>query len=161
MVLSNKNIVVPAFIVAGISVRTTNADEFAGIERISGLWQRFFTENVLAQIPSKVDDAIVNLYGEYESDKDGAYTVLLGCRVTDAKNVPEGMTIWHVPEQKMRCFTTHRGKFPDVIVDQWQEIWALEQQGSLHRSYGVDFAVHDERAKDPQNAQVAMYIGVK
>lgn len=156
-----QGMMVPAFTVVGITVRTTNAEEFAGSNRIAHLWERFFAENVLAQIVFKIDSNIINCYGQYESDKNGAYTVLLGVRVSEARAVPEGMTVWQVPEQKMCRFTTNKGKFPDVIVDQWQAIWTLENQGSLVRSYGIDFAVHDERAKDPQNAQVDIYIGVK
>ena len=55
------------------------------------MWQRLFRDGVLAAIPNKADANIVALYTEYASDKDGAYTYVLGARVTKVESVPAGM----------------------------------------------------------------------
>ena len=49
----------------------------------------------------------------------------------------------------------------DIFPAAWQQIWKLEDLGKLKRTYQADFELYDQRAQDPQNAQVDIYIGVK
>src|SRR5437868_2192199 len=61
----------PAALVIGIAGRTSNAREMAGTGIIGEQWERFMRENLAAQIPERVDSAMVAVYTDYASDKDG------------------------------------------------------------------------------------------
>jgi predicted transcriptional regulator YdeE len=58
-------------------------------------------------------------------------------------------------------FTTDKGPLAEILPAAWQKIFKLEDEGKLKRTYQTDFEVYDERAQDPQNAQVDIYIGVR
>ena len=51
---------------------------------------------------------------------------------------------------------------PGIVVEAWQKIWQMSDSelGGV-RSYIADFEIYDERAFDPQNAVVDIYIGIK
>jgi predicted transcriptional regulator YdeE len=150
-----------AFDVIGISARTTNKAEFDGKGVIASLWQRFFAEQVYAKVPHRTDSKIMALYCEYASDKDDAYTIVLGVRVTHVDKIPAGMVVQHVPAQPYAIFTTQKGQMPGIVVNTWQEIWRQEQATTLKRAYCTDYELYDERSSDPQNAQIDIYIGIK
>src|SRR5687768_1458175 len=71
------------FIVSGISIRTSNsAESDSSTAELANLWDRFFGENVAANIPHQSPDSpIYGVYSEYESDVDGLYTTTAGVRV--------------------------------------------------------------------------------
>lgn len=73
--------VIDGFTVVGIEARTDNAREMAGGGIIAKQWGRFMGENLLAQIPNRTDGAILAVYSDYESDKDGEYSFMIGARV--------------------------------------------------------------------------------
>lgn len=150
------------FDVIGVSVRTSNRDEMAGAGKIPKLWHEFYNSGILDRIPDKADDNIIVLYYNYESDKDGEYTYLLGARVTSTSNLPTGMTAQHVPPAKFAMFTTDTGPVADVIRKEWQHIWAIPKtQPGGNRTYKFDYEIYDDRARDPQSSQVDIYIGIK
>src|SRR5258708_4778133 len=66
------------FTVVGIAGRTSNAKEMTAEGIISKQWERLMKEALLNRIPNRVDSAIVAVYTEYASDKDGEYTYVLG-----------------------------------------------------------------------------------
>lgn len=148
----------PGFDVIGIAARTSNEAEMQGRGVIPQLWQQFFADQVLAKIPHKADPAILELYYDFASDKDGEYTVLIGVRVTSTNAVPTGMVSLHVPAGKTAIFITEKGPVPQVVVDTWQKIWTLEDQGKLKHTYTVDYEVYDERSQDTANAQVEIHV---
>jgi predicted transcriptional regulator YdeE len=149
-----------AFDVIGISARTSNEAIENGDQTIGDLWNRLLSEDILEEISHKTDHNLLALYYDYATDKDGEYTVLLGARVSRVDEVPEGMTVCHVPAQKCIVVTTERGSVPEVVVEAWQTIGDLEDQKKLHRSYGVDYELYDEQSADPTDAQVEIHIGV-
>jgi predicted transcriptional regulator YdeE len=150
------------FDVMGITARTSNLAEFYGSGTIGQVWQKFFAEQVLAEIPNKTDNDILALYCDYASDKDGEYTFLLGARVNNVDEIPEGMVVKHVPAGNYEVFTTQPGLLSEVVIQQWQKIWTLEDEDKLNnRTYKVDYEVYDARSQDPENAVVEIYIGVK
>jgi len=63
--------------IVGISVRTTNQNGQA-MQDIGNLWQRFFSEQLLAKIPNKVSDAIYSIYTDYQKDYTEPYTCIVG-----------------------------------------------------------------------------------
>ena len=150
----------PGFNVIGIAIRTSNNAAFSD-NSIGNLWQRFFAESVFATIPHKIDHAIVAVYYDFATDRNGEYNLLLGARVSSIDEIPMGMIAYHVPSQKRAIFVSESGPVGQVCFDLWKKIWLLEDENKLNRAYSADYELYDERSKDRQNAQVAIYIGIK
>lgn len=150
------------FTVVGISVRTNNAEQMTPEAPIGKQWSRLFKEGVLAAIPNKADANIVALYTEYASDKDGDYTYVLGARVTKAESVPAGMVAKNVPAGRYAVFTSEKGPVQKVVVEMWQKVWATPKNAlGGERSYKADFEVYDQRAQNPADSIVDLYIAVR
>lgn len=150
------------FRVIGTSVRTSNAQEMAGAGRIANLWGRFLREDLLAQIPDRLDGAVLAVYTDYASDQDGEYTLIIGARVKDAVEPPPGMVAKKVPAGHYAVFTSDKGPVEKVVVGTWQRIWSstnLELGGD--RAYVADFEVYDQRAANPRDAEVHVYVGIR
>lgn len=151
-----------AFTVVGIAARTSNAKEGTAEGVIGKQWQRLMKEALLATIPNKADGNIVALYTEYASDKDGEYTYLLGVRVTNAESIPAGMVAKKVPGGRYAVFTSEKGPVQKVVVEMWQRVWATPKSAlGGDRTYKADFEVYDERAQNPADAVVDLYVGVR
>jgi CubicO group peptidase (beta-lactamase class C family)/predicted transcriptional regulator YdeE len=152
----------PEFVVAGIAVRTSNAKEMTADGVIGKQWMRFMQEGLYGKIPNKADTSIVAVYTDYASDHNGEYTFLLGARVTSDADLPAGMVAKKIPGGKFAVFTTEKGPAPKVVPGAWMKINSLPQSAvGGDRTYRADFEVYDERAKDPQNLQADLYVGIK
>jgi predicted transcriptional regulator YdeE len=152
---------VDSFSVIGIQTRTTNAEE-AENSSIGQLWARIATEDLLDRIPHRVDDHIVAVYSDYQSDKDGPYTYTLGAKVGSSRDVPAGMAAVKVISSDYAMFTAQGGAPPRMTVDLWKRIWSLEKPGPLHRAYKTDFEVHYHGLKaQPPDTHIDVYIGVQ
>ena len=148
--------------VIGIAVRTNNAKEGGPDGVIPKLWQRVMQEHVLDCVPDKADPNLYAAYTDYASDANGDYTLVLGAKVRPETNPPAGMTSKSVPAGRYAVFTSERGPVAKVVVETWMRIWAYYQSSANgERGYRADFEVYDERAADPNNAHVDIYIGVK
>jgi predicted transcriptional regulator YdeE len=145
---------VDAFWVIGIEARTSNAGDDIGKS-----WKRLFSEGILNRIPNRVDSRIVAVYTDYESDKDGPYTYLLGAKVSSIDKLPAGMSAKKVMTGEYGMFTAESGPPAQLVVALWKQIWSLES-GALRRAYKTDFEVYEEH-NDPQNGRVDVYVGVK
>jgi len=150
------------FTVVGIAVRTSNAEQMTPERPIGKQWERLFKEGVLAAIPNKADGNIVALYTEYASDKDGEYTYVLGGRVTKVESVPAGMVVKNVPAGRYAVFTSEKGPVQKVVVEMWQKVWATPKTAlGGDRTYKADFEVYDQRAKNPADSVVDLYVSVR
>lgn len=153
---------VDSFSVVGIEARTTNAREMAGEGAIANLWTRLRGENLLNEIPNRVDSRVVAVYTDYASDKDGPYTYLLGAKVSSAKDIPPGMVSRKVESGTYAMFTAQGGPPAQMVVDLWKRIWSLEKPQQIRRAYKTDFEVHYQGlAEDPANAHVDVYVGLQ
>jgi predicted transcriptional regulator YdeE len=152
---NGKNIELDSFSIVGISVRTTNQDGQSQTD-IGQLWQRFIEENLIAKIPEKNSTDTYCVYTDYESDFNGAYTTLIGCRVNSTNNIPEGFTKKDILKGKYLKIES-KGKLPDCVVQSWMSIW----QSPIDRAYLADFDVYGEGCKNPQNATVDIYLSIK
>jgi predicted transcriptional regulator YdeE len=152
-----------AFTVIGIEVRTDNRTEAGPGGAIPKLWQRFMQEGVAAKIPNKTDDKIYALYSQYDSDYHGPYSYTIGMRVSASEKLPEGLVSRGVSAGDYAVVTTAIGPVWQVVPLAWKQIWSLEDSGTLGgvRAYATDFEIYDERAHDPQNAQVDICLGLK
>ena len=145
----------------GIEGRTTNAKEASGNGIIGKQWQRFFQEGVLDKIPHKTNANIYALYTDYADDRNGEYTHIIGAMVEDDAVPPPGMVIRKVPAGQYAVLTSENGPFPQVVPAIWSKVWALESDRTIARAYKTDFEVYDDRARDPQNGVIDLYIGTK
>jgi predicted transcriptional regulator YdeE len=151
------------FTIIGISARTNNAQEAAGNGVIAKQWDKFYKGGILERTPNKSDPAIYVVYSDYASDRNGDYTYIIGAKVTDASAVPAGMVAKTVFAGKYAVISSEQGPIPKIIVEAWQRIWGLEDQSQLggKRAYKTDFEVYDQRARNPQDSQIDIYIGLK
>ena len=150
------------FTVIGISARTSNAKEISGQSVIGQQWARFMKDGLLNKIPNKDDANILAVYTDYESDANGPYDFILGARVSSADNVPQGMVATKIPAGRYAVFTSEKGLVTKAVPDTWRRIWGLPKSSlGGNRAYLADFELYDQRASDPQNSQVDIYIGIK
>lgn len=145
------------FKVIGISVRTTNANGQAKAD-MGQLWDRFYKENILTSIPNKTNGDVYSIYTEYQSNHEGAYTAIIGCKVSSLENIPEGLIGREISGGQYIKYTA-KGKIPNAIIDVWQEIWKRDKV--LNRHYTADFEVYGQRSQDPENAEVDVYVAAK
>lgn len=152
------------FTVVGIEARTNNAAERGPNGLISKQWEKFMKENLLEKIPNKADHSVIAGYTDYESDKNGDYNFFLGAKVTSASEAPEGMVIKQVPAGNFKIFTSEKGPVWEVVLNMWIKIWNLpasEVGSDSNRTYKFDYEVYDQRAIDPKNSVVDVYLGIK
>jgi predicted transcriptional regulator YdeE len=160
--MNSKPVSKSAFTLIGIAARTSNALEMSGKGIITKQWQRVMSEKLIEKIPNRADPDILAMYTDYESDATGQYTFLIGAKVTSADSVPIGMVAKHVPAGKYSVFTSEKGPVWEVVPKIWQKVWstsASEMDGE--RAFVADFEVYDERATDPQNAVVDVWVGMR
>ncbi len=155
---------VDSFTMVGIEARTSNAREMNGTGVIGKMWDRLRNEKLLSQIHNRADGRTVALYTDYESDKDGPYTYVLGAKVTSAKDIPAGMVSRKIESGTYAMFTAEGGPPPRMVVDLWKRIWSLEKAGPLSRAYKTDFEVygspHQTESKEP-DTHIDVYVGLK
>ncbi|MFZ0736384.1 MAG: GyrI-like domain-containing protein [Candidatus Acidiferrales bacterium] len=152
----------PGFTVVGISTRTNNAKEMSDEGVIGKQWERWMKDALLDRIPSKADTNTLAVYTDYESDRNGEYTFLIGARVSSAAKIPAGMVTVKIPAGRFAVFTSEKGFVGKVVPEIWTRIWAIpKSEPGGDRSYRADYELYDQRAADPQNAQVDIYVGIK
>jgi predicted transcriptional regulator YdeE len=152
---------ITGFTVIGIEARTDNAKESTPNGIIPKQWQRFFNEGIPSKIPDATGPVFYAVYSDYASDHNGEYAYLVGQRVRDSSAAPGGLVARRVLAGEYAVFTTEVGPFSKVIPDAWQQIFKLEAEGKLKRAYKTDFEVYDQRAQNPQNGQIDIYVGLK
>jgi len=127
---------VPGFYVAGIRVRTSNENGQSQND-IGGLWTRFMSEGLVQKIPGGVSDDIYSVYTDYESDHNGAYTVILGCKVDAPLTLPADFAFITIPSGKYEVDTVD-GDMPASIMEAWRQI----RHTATNRKYTADFEVY-------------------
>ena len=152
---------IASFTVIGIEARTTNAKEATAEGIIGKQWQKFLGEGVLDQIPDRMDRNVYAVYSDFASDHHGEYSLLIGAKVKDGTAPPTDMVAKRIGAGQYGVFTSDKGPFAKVVPWLWQKIFRLEDAGTLKRAYQTDFELYDQRAQDPQNGQLDIYVGMK
>jgi len=82
--------------------------------------------------------------------------------VSSFDNIPSEFQKLTIPAAKYQKFTTATGKMTEVLITAWQKIWEMapEDFGGT-RTYQADFEIYDQRARDPANTILDIYIGIK
>ncbi|WP_426479045.1 GyrI-like domain-containing protein [Chryseobacterium sp. CBSDS_008] len=151
-----KNVRVEPFKVIGISVRTTNENGQAAKD-IPLLWEKMINEDMLNSIPGKIDNTIYSIYTDYEKDHTKPYTTVLGCQVNNLDNIPEGMVGYSFDGGNYIKFTTKGDISKDLVINEWIKIWEMD----LNRTFTADFEVYGEKAQNPLDAEIDIFIAVK
>jgi len=150
------NQTIHTFKIIGIAVQTTNENGQSGTD-IPLLWNTFMTKGIIEGIPGKVDNTVYCMYTNYEKDHTKPYTTILGCQVKSLDNIPRGMTGKIVEEGKYMKRKAKGNLLLRIVFNEWIKIWALP----IERCYTADFEVYGEKAQDPENAEVDIFIAVK
>ena len=146
----------PSFHIIGISIKTSNKDGQAG-QDIPALWGRFMGEGIAAKIPNKLSEEIYSIYTNYEGDHTQPYTTLLGCRVENLGEVPDGMTAMTFAEANYEAFVAKGNLMQGAVWQTWEKIW----EADLDRTYAADFEVYGAKAQNPEDAEVDIFVSVK
>lgn len=150
-----KTTAVEEFYIIGLSVRTT-IENGRVIDDMSQLWNHFLLNNIRDQIPNKTDNAIYRIYTDYEYDHTKPFTAIIGCKVNNLDDVPEGFTSKVISGDYM--LMTAKGKPSDgIVLLEWIKIWNTK----IPRAYKTDFEVHDEKATDPDHAEINIFVSLK
>jgi predicted transcriptional regulator YdeE len=148
----------------GLTTRTNNKSEMnPKTSKIGELAGRFWRQNIANQIPTRKNPGVtLSVYTEYDSNEHGDYTYFIGEEVSSFENIPSGLQKLTIPATKYQKFTTSSGKMPEVVVNAWQQIWKMSADDfGGDRAYIADFEVYDQRAVDPNNTSLDIYIGIK
>jgi predicted transcriptional regulator YdeE len=152
--MSNRKI--QKFSVIGISVRTTNENGQA-VQDIPALWNKFMSEGIAEKIPNKIDHSIFCIYTEYEKDHTKPYTTVLGCKVENLDTIPKGMTGKTFEEATYAKHIAKGNILKGIVFGEWTKIW----ESNLNRTFTADFEVYGEKAQNPENAEVDIFIAIK
>lgn len=144
------------FNVIGIAVRTTNENEQAATD-IPALWGKFMAEGIAEKIPNKTDHSFYCIYTDYEKDHTRPYTTILGCRVENLDIIPDGMVGKTFETAIYEKYVAKGNMLQGLVYNEWIKIW----NAGLSRTFTADFEVYGEKAQNPEDAEVDIFIGIK
>ena len=145
----------------GITARTSMPEEDdAG--KIGQLWGRFMQEGLMMKISDKVSQSMFGLYYEYDFGENQAFTVMVGCQVSNLDSIPEGLKGFTAPASRYVEFTTPPGNMIQVVKDGWSYIWEKwTDPESKNRSFVCDYEEYDDMSADMENAVVKLFVSLK
>jgi predicted transcriptional regulator YdeE len=151
----------PGFYIAGLTARTNNAREMSGKGKIGNIWQAFLQPELVGKIPNKVGVDLIAVYTDYEAGHTG-YTYLLGLPILSAESLPASLTVKHIPAGRYAVFSSSRGPITQIVPKIWQRIWSMSpKELGGRRAFKTDFEIYDQRAANPENAQIDIYVGLR
>jgi len=136
----------------GLPLRTDNTEAHTAIP---AHWGRFYSENVLAKIPKRLNGDVLAVYTEYEKDHTKPYTMILGCETASLDEIPEGLVGIEIPAARYAVFTSN-GPHPDALIQIWQSVW----NGDLDRSFTADFELYPAQFDPVKNPQAKVFIAI-
>ena len=72
------------------------------------------------------------------------------------------MVARRVPAGRYAVFTSEKGPVEKIMVETWQRIWSVAKSApGGDRAFQTDFEVYDQRAANPRDAQVDVYVGIR
>jgi predicted transcriptional regulator YdeE len=157
-------ITLPSITLFGLKTRTSNKIESnPDTSKIPICIQEYFSKKIFSKISNrKNSNQIFSCYNNYESDYNGEYDYFFGKEVTSLEDKLKGVEALTIPTQTYIKFTSEAKEMPKVCIDLWQKIWKFsDEELGGKRSYIADFEIYDERANDPENTVLDIYIGIK
>ncbi len=149
---------------AGIKIRTNNANEkIPDKAKIEKTLKHYFGSHLPAKITGRLQPGTTYcVYTEYDKDAQGDYTYFVGEAVDTFDGLDASLSQLILPASPYQKFECGPGPMPSVCIEAWQQIWQLSQADlGGERSYRADFEVYDERASNPSNTSLDIYIGLK
>ncbi len=146
---------VEKFNIIGISVRTSNNGQ--ADKDIPALWKRFMEAGISKKIVDKIDEAIFCAYTEYEGDHTKPYTTVIGHKVENLNSIPDGMKGVSIEHSNYAKFVARGNLMEGAVINTWFNIWKTK----LDRTYKTDFEVYGEKAQNPKDGEVEIFVGVK
>ena len=143
--------------IIGIATQTSNNDGQA-IEDLGKLWAQFFGDNIIVKIPNAISSNIYSVYTDYESDFRGKYTTIIGLEVSTLDEIPEGLIGREFQPQIFKKYIA-KGELHEAVGKTWAEIWNDDE--ILNRTYIYDYELYTEKAQNPADAEIEIYIGVR
>ncbi len=147
---------IQTFNVVGISVKTTNENEQSSKD-IPALWQKFMEEGIHEKITNKLDNSIYCIYTDYEKDHTKPYTTILGCKVSTLKDIPQEMAGITFEEAEYFKQTVKGNLMEGIVYDAWTKIW----NSDLNRAFTADFELYGEKAQNPGDAEVEIFVAIE
>ena len=134
---------VEEFIVTGRRARTSNEREMKGEGVIGQLWSS----------GAPTASPLVAVYSEYESDKDGEYTYLLGRKIGEDETEPreECFAPW---KRAHICICHSPGLFRQKRWSGYGGRFGRWSEGKIRRAYKTDFELYGGAGFD-------LYVGIK
>lgn len=110
------------------------------------------------RIPNKTDKDFICVYTNYESQSKDSYDVLLGCRVNSLEDIPEGLFGQSFNGGFYQQFIA-KGDVTQgqAVRDTWDAIW----KSNISRTFTADFEVYGERAQNPNDAEVDIFVAIQ
>jgi len=142
----------PLMQIIGIACRTSNDPDRGPVE-IPAHWGKFYSENILSQIPNRISNDVIALYCDYESDYTKPYSFVIGCEVSSIESIPDGMVAKVLPAATFAKYSA-KGDFPQSVIDTWMHIW----QSDHNRSYIGDYEVYGEKFSSSKEVDVLLAI---
>lgn len=143
--------------IIGITTQISNNNGQA-IKDLGELWRQFFGESLIAKIPNAISSNIYAVYTDYESDFTGKYTTIIGLEVASLDEIPEGMVGREFQPQTFKKYIA-KGELYEAVGKTWTEIW--NDDINLNRTYNYDYELYTDKAQNPMDAEIEIYIGVK
>jgi len=152
------------FSIAGLSVTTNNRAEMqAGQGKIAALVQRYYQQKMAERLKARTEPGVTYaLYTEFVDQDRADYTYLIGEKVETGlpQNAASVRSLSLEPSHYQR-FTTDAGAMPNVVIDAWQSIWSMsDSEFASRRLFKADFERYDQRAIDPKQAVIEIYLGI-
>ena len=135
---------IDGFTTVGRETRTSNEKEMNGEGTIGQLWD--------SKLP--IGSPIVAVYSEYQSNKDGEYSYLLGRKLGEDEPLPQQMAHRRVVSGKYLRLEFTGEISPAAVVGLWQQVWDMETQGQIQRTYKTDFELYGANGFE-------LFVGVK
>lgn len=145
----------PAMMIMGIECRTSNAPE-AGPQDISSLWKKFYSEEIISQIPNKSSSEVIALYCDYEGDYTQPYSFVIGSPVSSIEVIPEGLVAKTIPSGSYALFQAI-GEYPQTLIETWGIIWQTE----LNRTYTGDYELYGKKFSSESSKEVEVFIAIE
>ncbi|RYG44481.1 MAG: AraC family transcriptional regulator [Chitinophagaceae bacterium] len=146
---------VEPFYLIGIEVRTTNENGQSGKD-IPTLWQRFMSDAIMEKIPSKTNSDIICVYADYEKDHTRPYTTVLGCKVDSLDTIPPGMRGITIGGGTYTKRVAAGNVLQKSVYNEWELIW----NSTIPRTFTADFEVYGQKAWDPENGEVEIFVAI-
>jgi predicted transcriptional regulator YdeE len=109
----------------------------------------------MEKIPNKMTEDIYCVYTDYDSDFNGPYTTIIGCKVSSLNDIPTELIGKTIPDSKYELYKS-TGKLSISLAKTWEGIWNAD----INRRYSADFDIYGEKVRDYENAEVDTYVAV-